>query len=179
MHDRRPPRRAPSYCPAPNEHWLDTDLLTVDWRMALISLLPLIAGLIVHQRATAGAGTKYPEFMAWLTRLGGAAVEFVNGIGVAKSFGTPEVAGRRFQEVSRSFARFFLDWAKATTMASVIAEILLSPPSVLVVAASVGGVLTATGQVPLTSFIAFLVFGPVTTAGLMTVMMSIHPLVTA
>jgi ATP-binding cassette subfamily B protein len=43
----------------------------------------------------------------------------------------------------------------------------------------VGGVLTAAGQLPLTSFIAFLVFGTVTTAGLMTVMMSIHPLVTA
>ncbi|MGP4101705.1 ABC transporter ATP-binding protein [Nonomuraea sp. KM90] len=154
-------------------------LLAVDWRMALVSLLPLVVGLIVYQRAMAGAGTKYPEFMAWLTRLSGAAVEFVNGIGVVKAFGTPGVAGRRFQEVSRSFARFFLDWARSTTRASVLAEILLSPPSVLVVMTAVGGALTASGQLPLTSLIAFLVVGTVTTAGLMTVMMSIHPLVTA
>ncbi|TYB56996.1 ABC transporter ATP-binding protein [Nonomuraea sp. PA05] len=72
-------------------------LLAVDWRMALISLVPLVAGLVVHQRAMAGAGTKYPEFMAWLTRLSGAAVEFVNGIGVVKAFGTPGVASRRSQ----------------------------------------------------------------------------------
>ncbi|MFG6200590.1 ABC transporter ATP-binding protein [Nonomuraea sp. JJY05] len=154
-------------------------LLVVDWRMALVSLLPLVVGLIVYQRAMAGAGTKYPEFMAWLTRLSGAAVEFVNGIAVVKAFGTPGMASRRFQEVSRSFAHFFLAWAKSTTVASVIAEILLSPPSVLVVLASAGGILTAAGQLPLASFIAFLVFGTVTTAGLMTVMMSIHPLVTA
>ncbi|MGP3964017.1 ABC transporter ATP-binding protein [Nonomuraea sp. 3N208] len=154
-------------------------LVAVDWRMALISLLPLLVGLVVYQRAMAGAGTKYPEFMTWLTRLSGAAVEFVNGIGVVKAFGTPGVASRRFQEVSRSFATFFLDWAKSTSVASVIAEILLSPPSVLVVVAGAGGVLTAAGQLPLPSFIAFLVFGTVTTAGFMTVVMSIHPLVTA
>ncbi|MEV5892480.1 ABC transporter ATP-binding protein [Nonomuraea fuscirosea] len=154
-------------------------LFAVDWRMALVSLVPLVAGLITYQRAMAGAGTKYPEFMAWLTRLSGAAVEFVNGIGVVKAFGTPGTAGRRFQEVSRNFARFFLDWAKATTRASVISEILLSPPSVLVVMVGAGGALTAAGQLPVASFIAFLVFGTVTTAGLMTVMMSIHPLVTA
>lgn len=154
-------------------------LFTVDWRMALISLLPLAAGLIVYQRAMADAGTKYPEFMQWLTRLSGAAIEFVNGIAVVKAFGTPGAASRRFQEVSRSFARFFLDWARSTSVAGVIAEILLSPPSVLVVTASAGGVLTATGLLPVESFIAFLVFGTVTTAGLMTVMMSVHPLVTA
>jgi ATP-binding cassette subfamily B protein len=154
-------------------------LLVVDWRMALVSLLPLVVGLIAYQRAMAGAGTKYPEFMAWLTRLSGAAVEFVNGIGVVKAFGTPGTASRRFQEVSQSFARFFLDWARSTSVASVIAEILISPPSVLVVMAAVGGVLTAAGQLPLVSLVAFLVFGTVTTAGLMTVMMSVHPLVTA
>ncbi|WP_433443803.1 ABC transporter ATP-binding protein [Nonomuraea sp. CA-141351] len=154
-------------------------LFAVDWRMALISLLPLVVGLIVYQRAMAGSGTKYPVFMEWLTRLSGAAVEFVNGIGVVKAFGTPGVASRRFQEVSRSFARFFLDWARSTSVAGVIAEILVSPPSVLVILASAGGVLTAAGQLPLASFIAFLVFGTVTTTGLMTLMMSVHPLVTS
>jgi ATP-binding cassette subfamily B protein len=154
-------------------------LLVVDWRMALVSLLPLVIGLVMYQRAMAGAGTKYPEFMRWLTRLSGAAVEFVNGIAVVKAFGTPGVASRRFQEVSRSFARFFLDWARATSTATVTAEILLSPPSMLVVTATAGGVLTAVGWLPVTSFIAFLVFGTVITAGLMTVMMSVHPLVTA
>ncbi|MFI6538705.1 ABC transporter ATP-binding protein [Nonomuraea sp. NPDC050547] len=154
-------------------------LVVVDWRMALVGLLPMVVGLVVYQRAMADAGTKYPEFMEWLTRLNGAAVEFVNGIGVVKAFGVPGAASSRFQEVSRSFARFFLDWARSTSSAGVIAEILLSPPSVLVVMASAGGALTAAGQLPVESFIAFLVFGTVTTAGLMTVMMSIHPLVTA
>ncbi|GAA3147505.1 hypothetical protein GCM10010466_43150 [Planomonospora alba] len=154
-------------------------LLVADWRMALVSLLPLVTGLVAYQRAMAGAGTKYPEFMRWLTRLSGAAVEFVNGIAVVKAFGTPGAASRRFQEVSRGFAHFFLDWARATSTATVTAEILLSPPSMLVVTASAGGVLTAAGWLPVTGFIAFLVFGTVITAGLMTVMTAVHPLVTA
>jgi len=154
-------------------------LFSVDWRMAIVTLIPVGAGLIAYQRAMANAGTKYPEFMEWLGRLNGAAVEFVNGIGVVKAFGAPGAASRRFQEVSRSFAYFFLDWAKSTSVAAVLAEVLLSPPSILVVVAVVGGVLTAHGTLPLATFIAFLVFGTVVTAGLMTVLMSVHPLVTA
>ncbi|MEV5409715.1 ABC transporter ATP-binding protein [Thermopolyspora sp. NPDC052614] len=154
-------------------------LFAVDWRMALAGLLPLAAGLVAYQRAMAGASTKYPQFMDWLARLNGAAVEFVNGIGVVKAFGTPGVASQRFQEVSRRFARFFLDWARLTSRAAVLAEILISPPSVLVVVTAAGGVLTATGGLPLPDFIAFVVFGTVTTAGFMTLMMSVHPLVTA
>ena len=104
-------------------------LFALDWRMALATLLPVFAGLAAYQRAMASSQTKYPEFMDWLARLNGAAVEFVNGIGVVKSFGLPGVASRRFQEVSRAFAHFFLDWAKSTSAAGVTAEILLSPPS--------------------------------------------------
>ncbi|MFD4444780.1 ABC transporter ATP-binding protein [Nocardia sp. NPDC058519] len=154
-------------------------LFFIDWRMALIALVPLVVGLVVYQRAMAGAGTKYPEFLRWLERLSGAAVEFVNGIGVVKAFGTPGIASRRFQDVSRNFAHFFLDWAKSTSVAGVIAEVMISPPSVLVVIATAGAILTAAGQLTVVSFVAFLVFGTVITAGLMTVMMAVHPLVTA
>ncbi len=154
-------------------------LFALDWRMALATLLPVFAGLAAYQRAMARSGTKYPEFMVWLERLNGAAVEFVNGIGVVKAFGTPGASSRRFQEVSRGFARFFLDWAKSTSAASVAAEILLSPPSILLAVATTGGVLTAKGQLSLESFIAFLVFGTVITSGWMTVLMSVQPLATA
>src|SRR5574337_289184 len=154
-------------------------LFALDWRMALAALLPVLAGLAAYRRAMASAGTKYPEFMDWLARLNGAAVEFVNGIGVVKAFGKPGAASPRFQEVSRAFAHFFLDWAKATSAASVTAEILLSPPSMRLVVATTGGALTAKGDLSPENFIAFLVFGTVITSGWMTVLMSVHPLVTA
>jgi ATP-binding cassette subfamily B protein len=154
-------------------------LVTVDWRMALIALSPVAGGLLAYRRAMAGSTTRYPEFLEWLARLNGAAVEFVNGIGVIKAFGAPGLAGRRFREVSRSFAGFFLDWAKSTSRDGVVAETLLSPPSILAVVAAAGGALTAAGALPLESFIAFLVFGTVITAGLITVVMSMQPLVAA
>ncbi|MGO9510367.1 MAG: ABC transporter transmembrane domain-containing protein [Mycobacterium sp.] len=150
-------------------------LFALDWRMALATLLPVLAGLAAYQRAMASSGTKYPEFMVWLERLNGAAVEFVNGIGVVKAFGTPGAASRRFREVAGGFAAFFLDWAKSASRASVIAEILLSPPSILLVVATAGGILTANGDLSLQNFIAFLVFGTVITSGWMTVLMSVQP----
>ncbi|RUP03718.1 MAG: ABC transporter ATP-binding protein [Mycobacterium sp.] len=154
-------------------------LFALDWRMASATLVPVIAGFAAYQRAMASAGTKYPEFMEWLVRLNSAAVEFVNGIGVVKAFGTPGTPSRRFRDVSRAFAHFFLDWAKSTSVAAVTAEILLSPPSILLVVAATGAFLTANGDLRLEDFIAFLVFGTVITAGWMTVLMSVHPLVTA
>lgn len=154
-------------------------LLVLDWRMALATLLPVFAGIGAYQRAMASAGTKYPEFMQWLVRLNSAAVEFVTGIGVVKAFGTPGQASRRFRETAEAFAHFFLDWAKSTSIASVTAEILLSPPSILLVVAAAGGVLTADGDLSVPNFVAFLVFGTVITAGWMTLLMSVHPLVTA
>ena len=154
-------------------------LFALDWRMALATLLPVLAGLVAYQRAMASSGTKYPEFMVWLERLNGAAVEFVNGIGVVKAFGTPGTASRRFQLVANGFAHFFLDWAKTTSVASVIAEILLSPPSILLVVTTAGGILTANGDLSLRNFIAFLVFGTIITSGWMTVLMSVQPLATA
>lgn len=154
-------------------------LFALDWRMASATLLPVVAGFAAYQRAMASAGTKYPEFMEWLVRLNSAAVELVNGIGVVKAFGTPGTAGRRFREVSKAFAHFFLDWAKSTSVAGVTAEILLSPPSILLVVATAGAFLTADGDLRPGDFIAFLVFGTVITAGWMTVLMSVHPLVTA
>jgi len=154
-------------------------LFALDWRMASATLLPVIAGFAAYQRAMASAGTKYPEFMDWLVRLNSAAVEFVNGVGVVKAFGTPGTASRRFRDVSLAFAHFFLDWAKSTSVAGVTAEILLSPPSILLVVATAGAFLTDDGDLRPEDFIAFLVFGTVITAGWMTVLMSVHPLVTA
>lgn len=154
-------------------------LFVVDWRLALVTAAVLGTGLLVYQRAMAGAGAKYPQFMEWLARLNAAAVEFVNGIGVVKAYGRPGVASRRFQDVSLNFARFFLDWARSTTRASILSEIVLSPPSMLLVLAAGGAVMVAAGALPATTLIAFLVFGVICTSGAMTVMMSIHPLVTA
>lgn len=154
-------------------------LFVLDWRMALATLLPVFAGIGAYQRAMASAGTKYPEFIAWLVRLNSAAVEFVNGIGVVKAFGTPGAPSRRFRDASRAFAHFFLDWAKSTSIAAVTAEILLSPPSILLVVATAGGILTANDDLSVPNFIAFLVFGTVITAGWMTLLMSVQPLVTA
>lgn len=154
-------------------------LVTLDWPMAVATLFPVFAGLVAYHRVLASSGTKYPEFMQWLTRLNGAAVEFVNGIGVVKAYGAPGEASQRFREVSRTFARFFFDWAKSTSAASVIAEILLSPPSILLFVITAGGILTADGDLPVEKFIAFLVFGTVITSGWMTLLMSVHPLVTS
>ncbi|WP_245550967.1 ABC transporter ATP-binding protein [Nocardia paucivorans] len=154
-------------------------LFFVDWRMALLTLLPVVVGLAVYQWAMSDAGTKYPEYLRRLEQLNGAAVEFVNGIGVVKSFGAPGSTTLRFRQISREFAHFFHEWAKSTGIAGAIAEIMVSPPSILVVVATGGGLLTLDGRLPLPDFLAVLVFATVVTAGIMVVLMSANQLAAA
>ncbi|MGW4027590.1 ABC transporter transmembrane domain-containing protein, partial [Streptomyces sp. NPDC005009] len=51
-------------------------LFTVDWRLALVGIVPLLLGVFLFSRAMAGAAAQMAEFGAALGRISAAAVEF-------------------------------------------------------------------------------------------------------
>ncbi|OSC70179.1 ABC transporter ATP-binding protein, partial [Streptomyces sp. 4F] len=57
-------------------------LFTVDWRLALLSVVPLALGVFLFSRAMAGAAAQMAEFGAASGRISAAAVEFASGIAV-------------------------------------------------------------------------------------------------
>ncbi|WP_211589073.1 ABC transporter transmembrane domain-containing protein, partial [Allorhizocola rhizosphaerae] len=88
-------------------------LFTVDWRLTLITLIPvLLAVALVPLMMTAARQREQREFDAAMGRIAGSVVEFVQGIAVVKAFGGAERTHRKFLTATDEFADTFLRWAR-------------------------------------------------------------------
>lgn len=154
-------------------------LLWVDWRLALLTLVPLAAGLAFYTRAMAGAQEMYGEYDASMARMGSAAVEFAQGIGVVKTFGQTGRAHRRFVEAADDFAAFFVDWVRGVFRVSGVMELLLSPVFMLVWVLGTGAAFVTAGWAPAVDVLPFALLGLGLTAPVLTLGYSANELRTA
>ncbi|MEU0965075.1 ABC transporter ATP-binding protein [Streptomyces sp. NPDC005917] len=139
-------------------------LFTVDWRLALISVLPLALGVFLFSRAMSGAAAQMAEFGAALGRISSAAVEFAGGIAVLKTFGRGRKAHERFLNATEGFADFFSRWVRATVVTSTAAVLVVSPAVVLLLLSVVGAVFVTNGWITGAEFVPFLLLGPAVAA---------------
>ncbi|GAA2781063.1 ABC transporter ATP-binding protein [Crossiella cryophila] len=143
-------------------------LFWVDWRMALVTLVPVGLGLHFYFRAMAGYGENMVAYDQALGRINGSAVEFVNGIAVVKTFGQSRKAHERFTRAADDFATFFLDWVGGVTKVSAVGQILLSPVVMLLVVLGGGTVFVTSGWLAAADVLPFALLGlgiaaPITT----------------
>jgi ABC-type transport system involved in cytochrome bd biosynthesis fused ATPase/permease subunit len=61
-------------------------LFALDWRLAMVSILPLPGFFLFFTRAVQGQRHNMQEFVAGMARIDNAVVEFVNGMPVVKAF---------------------------------------------------------------------------------------------
>ncbi|MEU9731651.1 ABC transporter ATP-binding protein [Streptomyces sp. NPDC048002] len=139
-------------------------LFTVDWRLALISVVPLLLGVFLFSRAMAGAAGQMAEFGAALGRISAAAVEFASGIAVFKSFGRGGKAHERFVRATEGFADFFSGWVRSTLVSSTAAILVVSPAVVLLLLSLLGAVLVTQDVMTGAELVPFLLLGPAVTA---------------
>lgn len=114
-------------------------LLWIDWRMTLVTLLPLLIGMAAYARMMSGYSEKMVEYNRAMEQVNAAAVEFVQGIAVVKTFGQARRAHRRFIEVFNAFADYFLAWVSGMLTTTALVYIVLAPLVVVVVVLA-GGV---------------------------------------
>ncbi|MFF2523481.1 ABC transporter ATP-binding protein [Streptomyces liangshanensis] len=134
-------------------------LFTVDWRLALVSVAPLLLGVLLFSRAMAGAAAQMAEFGAALGRISAAAVEFASGIAVFKSFGREGKAHERFLGATEGFADFFSRWVRTTLVSSTAAVLVVAPATVLLLLAVVGAVFVTQGWTTGAELVPFLLLG--------------------
>lgn len=154
-------------------------LLWIDWRLALLTLVPVVAGMLFYARAMSGAQERYVEYDASTARLGSAAVEFAQGIAVVKTFGQAGRAHQRFVEVADSFADFFLDWVRGIFRVSGVMELLLSPVFMLLWVLGTGTAFVTAGWAPAVDVLPFALLGLGLTAPVLTLGYSVNDLRTA
>ncbi|MFD4985469.1 ABC transporter ATP-binding protein [Streptomyces sp. NPDC058374] len=139
-------------------------LCTVDWRLALVSVVPLMLGILLFSHAMAGAAAQMAAFGAAVGRISSAAVEFASGIAVFKTFGRERRAHERFVEATRGFAEFFSRWVRTTLVSSTAAVLVVAPAVVLLLLTVVGAVFVTQGWMTGAALVPFLLLGPAVAA---------------
>ncbi|MFC4536638.1 ABC transporter ATP-binding protein [Sphaerisporangium dianthi] len=132
-------------------------LVWVDWRLTLVALIPVVLGLLLRRMLMTPARQEQGREMGQaMGRVGAAAVEFVEGIAVVKTFGGGRSAHRRYRRASEDFADFFLGYVAGSGGLASLAALVLSPPFVLLVVLTGGAALIGAGSLPPADLLPFL-----------------------
>ena len=87
-------------------------LFIVDWRMALVALIPIVGGFVVYGFMYRGFGEKMVAYDRALEDVNGSSVAFVQGIAVVKTFGQARRSYRQFVEHANRFVDYFWEWVR-------------------------------------------------------------------
>ena len=113
-------------------------LFAMDWRLAIVALLPFPGFFLFLRRAMKASGAHMQEFVERLGRINSATVEFVNGIPVVKAFGDTGRAHGGYREAVDGFARAFAAFARPLVGTMAHAHAMIAPVTVLGLVLSFG-----------------------------------------
>lgn len=132
-------------------------LFTVDWRLTLITLIPvLLAVLLVPLMMTPARLREQAQFDEGMGRIADSVVEFVQGIAVVKAFGGAGRTHRRFRAATDGFADTFLRMVRGLAGVAAAMQVVLSPPFVLLVVSTGGMALITSGVMAPADLLPFL-----------------------
>ncbi|GIF44456.1 ABC transporter ATP-binding protein [Actinoplanes xinjiangensis] len=135
-------------------------LLTVDWRLTLITLVPVVAAIaLVPLLMTSGRTREQKAFDAALGRIADTSVEYVRGIAVVKAFGGADHAHRRFLTAADDFVDIFTRWVRGVSAVAAGMQLALSAPFVLLAVLTGGTALITSGHLAPPDLLAFLLLG--------------------
>jgi ATP-binding cassette, subfamily B, bacterial IrtA/YbtP len=134
-------------------------LFWVDWRMALISLIPIVIGVGLFVRLVATMESQTVAFDEALQRIGSRVIEFVEGIAVVKMFGEAKRAHRQFARAADDFARFFLAWISRSYRTNAASALALSPVTSLLTVLVGGTALVTAGELDPVELLPFAILG--------------------
>ncbi|MEV4126911.1 ABC transporter ATP-binding protein [Nocardia sp. NPDC049707] len=135
-------------------------LFTVDWRLTLITLIPVVLAVaLVPLMMTPTRVREQEEFDAAMGRITNSVVEFVQGIAVVKTFGGSDRADGRFRTAADDFVASFHRWVHGVSAVAAGMQLALSPPFVLLVVSIGGAALIGDGGLAPADLLPFLLLG--------------------
>ncbi|MDO8041927.1 ABC transporter ATP-binding protein [Janthinobacterium sp. SUN137] len=106
-------------------------LFAMDWRLALIAILPFPGFFLFFGRAMKASSGNMEQFVAGMGRINNAVVEFVNGIPVVKAFGATGRAHGSYRTAVDAFAEAFAAFTRPLVGSMANANALIAPVAVL------------------------------------------------
>lgn len=136
-------------------------MFVLDWRLALVSLIPLVIGMFCMKSVMASYGKQYQQSVEINQKMNNAVVEYIGGIEVIKMFNQSETSYQKYSEAVHENAAFYYHWMKET-MIGVSAYRKISPMSLLTIL-PLGVYFYLNGSLTIATFITIIVlsFGTV------------------
>lgn len=135
-------------------------LLAVSWQMTLVTLVPVACAIaVVPLFMTPARVHEQEDFDAAMNRLSSVALEFVQGIAVAKSLSGTHRAPRRFVTATDRFVDTFRRWVVGMSAPAAAMQLALSPPFVILVILVGGTVLIGRNSLAPADLLPFLLLG--------------------
>jgi len=143
-------------------------MVVVDWRMAIVSLLPFpFFYLIFGAAKKAISQERMRAFVDGQANINAAIVEFVNGIPVVKTFGAGGKAHRAYGEAVDAFLKAFLGFTAPLVAPLANANAIIAPVSVLGVVLAFGTLFVHLGWIAPVDILPFALVAPGISAPLM------------
>ncbi|WGS46118.1 ABC transporter ATP-binding protein/permease [Burkholderia sp. JSH-S8] len=135
-------------------------LFAMDWRMALVSILPYPMFFVIFGKAMKASSAHMGEFVRGLARIDNAVVEFVNGIPVVKAFGASGKAHGAYRGAVESFVHAFVGFTRPILGAVANANALVAPVTVLGVVLVFGTLYVELGWITPVEILPFALVAP-------------------
>ena len=137
-------------------------LLVFDWRLGLLSLIPVALGFLIMMKMTgAGMEKKMTEYQNALSDMANEAVEYVRGIPVVKTFGQTIFSFKRFKGSIDNYEKWVIAYTKALRLPMMCYTTAINAVFAFLIA---GGIIFSKGGVTnelLLNLIFYIVITPV------------------
>ncbi len=143
-------------------------ILSIDWRMALISLATLPIAVIAMMWMMKDNDVQFQKTQTTTKQLNDIAVEYIGGIEVIKAFGKAEKSYRRFADAAKENANSFIEWMNRCIIPFSIG--MAVTPATLLSVLPVGAIFTMNGSLSITNYIMIVILSCGLISPLITVM---------
>lgn len=133
-------------------------MFTVDWRMALVALIPLplaIASMMIMWRETDSHSMK--NYFDALEEMNGTIVEYVRGMPVVKIFNQTARTFTRLSESVRKYRTFVIEWTREVAPTYSAFSVCVNLPLLFILPAGIWFYLTGSLTIP--QLVLFLILG--------------------
>ena len=126
-------------------------ILTIDWRIALLSLATLPIAGIAMVWMFKDSSIKFQKTQDTTKDLNDTAVEYIGGIEVIKAFGKVQSSYQRFADAARKNSNSFIDWMYSCIVPFSLSMVIA--PATLLAVLPIGAIFTMHGSLSLPDFI--------------------------
>ena len=131
-------------------------LFLLDWRMALLSLVTLVVGLVVMSAGMKNYPVKWEGAVKAGKQMADAIVEYIGGIEVVKAFSQSAGSYKKYSDAVNYNANYYVDWMRENQKTMSAYNAIL--PSVLICVLPCGFAFWLSGSLELSTFLSIVIF---------------------